>query len=110
LDESSGADVQCLPGISEVKGSRCGGGSEKLKGPAAPASITMPSPVSPESILDDAPTGSRVLKVDANVIAYFGDYFHAFRTGLMRYKKPTVTQSNLFQNNPVNTASVQNPS
>ena len=111
MDKSSRADVQGLPGISEVQDSRCGGGgSEKLKGAGAPPSITMPSPVSPESILDDAPTGPRVLKVDANVIAYFGDYFHAFRTGLARYKPSTVTQANSFRKVPADTASAHGPS
>jgi hypothetical protein len=68
----------------------------------------MPSPILPESILDYAPTEPRVLKVDANVIAYFGDYFHAFRTGLLRYKKPTVVQPSSFRKVPVDTASAQN--
>jgi len=48
--------------------------------------------------------------VDANVIAYFGDYFHAFRTGLARYKPPTVTQPNSFRKVPADTASARNPS
>jgi hypothetical protein len=44
----------------------------------------MPPPaVSPDQILDHAPkTKARIVKVDANVAAYFGDLFHAMRKGL----------------------------
>jgi hypothetical protein len=41
-----------------------------------------PPPVTPEQILDYAPRHPRVLRVDANVAAYFGDLFHNMRTGL----------------------------
>lgn len=43
----------------------------------------MPPPaISPDQILDGAPRKARVVHVDANVVAYFGDLFHAFRVGL----------------------------
>jgi len=64
----------------------------------------MPSAVTPDTILDYSPTAPRVLKVDANVIAYFGDYFHAFRQGLIA---APVSPAHTVQ---ANTASAQNPS
>jgi hypothetical protein len=64
----------------------------------------MPSAVTPDAILEYSPTASRVLKVDANVIAYFGDYFHAFRQGLIAAPASSV------RIDPANTASAQNPS
>lgn len=43
----------------------------------------MPPPaISPDQILDYAPRGARVVSMDANVIAYFGDLFQAFRSSL----------------------------
>lgn len=62
----------------------------------------MPSAVSPDAILDYSPTAPRVLKVDANVIAYFGDYFHAFRQGLIA---APASSAHTVQ---ANTASAQN--
>ena len=41
---------------------------------------TMPSSASPESIVEY--TCNRDIKIDANIIAYFGDYFNALRQGL----------------------------
>jgi len=41
---------------------------------------TMPSSATPEAILEH--TCERVIKIDANIIAYFADYFHALRQGL----------------------------
>lgn len=64
----------------------------------------MPSAVSPDAILDYSPTAPRVLKVDANVIAYFGDYFHAFRQGLI------AAPASLAHTVQANTASAQNQS
>ena len=65
----------------------------------------MPVTVSPDYILE-ASRAARILKVDANVIAYFGDYFHAVREGL----KTTVTPVKSVRKVRVNTASAQNPS
>jgi hypothetical protein len=68
----------------------------------------MPPPaVLPETILECAPTESRVLKVDANVIAYFGDYFHAFQTGLRQAKRSTLSAApaSSAHTAPANTAS-----
>ena len=43
----------------------------------------MPPPaVSPDQILDYAPRGSRIVRVDANVVAYFGDLFQALRVAV----------------------------
>lgn len=64
----------------------------------------MPAAVSPDYILESAPRAARILKVDANVIAYFGDYFHAVQKGL------TVNPAKSVRRARVNTASVQNPS
>jgi hypothetical protein len=46
----------------------------------------MPPPaVTPEQIEEYAPRmPARILKVDANVAAYFGDFFHALRAGLTK--------------------------
>ena len=41
---------------------------------------TIPSSATPESILDHK--YSRVINIDANIIAYFADYFHALKQGL----------------------------
>lgn len=49
----------------------------------------MPPPaVSPDQILDYAPRGSRVVQMDANVVAYFGDLFQAFRSSLQDLSAP----------------------
>lgn len=42
-----------------------------------------PPPISPDQILDYAPRQkARIVQVDANVAAYFGDLFRDLRTGL----------------------------
>ena len=64
----------------------------------------MPPPIQPESILDYVPKAPRVLKVDANVIAYFGDLFHAFQQGLSASPATSVRKA------PAGTASSQNQS
>ena len=38
--------------------------------------------MTPDEILDAAPTETRLIKMEANVIAYFGDFFHAWKQGL----------------------------
>jgi hypothetical protein len=38
-----------------------------------------PPAISPDQILEHAPRKARILRVDANVLAYFGDMFHAVR-------------------------------
>jgi hypothetical protein len=68
----------------------------------------MPPPVHPESILDYLPKAPRIIKVDANVIAYFGDFFHAFREGFR--KSPSVVPETIVQTTPASIASSQNPS
>ena len=40
----------------------------------------MPSSATPEAILEH--TCERIIKIDANIIAYFADYFYALRQGL----------------------------
>jgi hypothetical protein len=42
----------------------------------------MPSGVTPEQIADNAPKQTRIIAVEANVIAYFGDFFHAWKKGI----------------------------
>ena len=69
----------------------------------------MPAPnISPDAILETAPKTNRILKVDANVIAYFGDFFHAFREGFR--KSPSVAPETIVRTIPANTASSQNQS
>jgi hypothetical protein len=42
-----------------------------------------PPPISPDQILDYAPRNkARIVEVDANVAAYFGDLFKEMREGL----------------------------
>lgn len=44
----------------------------------------MEQPTStPEYILEYNPREKRVVKVEANVVAYFGDLFHALRAALL---------------------------
>ena len=72
----------------------------------------MPSSMKPDSILDNAPKGVRIISVEANVIAYFGDLFHAWKVGMKRgiisgHLKAPVTSG---RTDPSNTASARNPS
>jgi hypothetical protein len=62
----------------------------------------MPSPVTPETILETAPKKTRVLRVDANVVAYFGDLLSAMRKGLSEGLVNSV------RTGQSNTASAQN--
>lgn len=50
----------------------------------------MPPPaISPDQILDYAPKQkARIVSVDANVVAYFGDMFAGLRKGLSRKPPP----------------------
>jgi hypothetical protein len=49
----------------------------------------MPAPtISPEAIAETAPKTNRILKVDANVIAYFGDFFLSVQRGLQTTSSP----------------------
>jgi len=75
----------------------------------------MPPPIQAESILEYVPNAPHVIKVDANIIAYFGDYFHAFQEGLRQSpntgsKKPIGSPLNSARISPINTASAQNQS
>lgn len=38
----------------------------------------------PEQILEAAPKDTRVIRVEANVIAYFGDFFQAWKQGISK--------------------------
>ena len=38
--------------------------------------------MTPDDILERAPKGPRIIKVEANVIAYFGDLFQAMKQGI----------------------------
>ena len=72
----------------------------------------MPSSATPEAILEH--TCSRVIKIDANIIAYFGDYFYALRQGLIvspaTKQGLNVSPANYAHTSQSNTASAQNPS
>ena len=77
-----------------------------------PPIFCMPPPITPEAILDAAPKKTRVLRLDANVIAYFGDLFHAWKVGMKRgiisgHLKGPATSG---RTDPSNTASARNPS
>ena len=66
----------------------------------------MPSPVSPQEILDNAPREPRYIRVDASVIAYFGDFLHAFHQGVG--KGVTEAPQRFGRTTPSNTASAHN--
>lgn len=68
----------------------------------------MPSNISPEQIMDTAPKKNRVIAVEANVIAYFGDFFHDWKEGIKRGIIVGPVKSG--HTDPVNTASAQSPS
>lgn len=65
----------------------------------------LPPAISPDQILDYAPRKARVVRVDANTIAYFGDLFHAMRQSLL-----TSTPGMSARKGPAGTASSQNRS
>ena len=62
----------------------------------------------PDDIIEHAPKTPRVIKVEANVIAYFGDMFHALRQSI--YKKISEDPEMSVRINPLNTASARNQS
>lgn len=64
----------------------------------------MPPPVTSEEILENASKKTRVLRVDANVVGYFGDLLSAMRKGL------SEGLANSVRKGQSNTASAQNPS
>jgi hypothetical protein len=69
----------------------------------------MPPPaVSPDQILDYAPRGHRIVRVEANVAAYFADMFAALRQTLIC--APRSGPLNTGRKAPSNTASAQNRS
>jgi nitrogenase molybdenum-iron protein alpha/beta subunit len=59
--------------------------------------------MTPDEILDAAPTTTRLIKMEANVIAYFGDFFHAWRQGVRR--EITAGPAMSVHTTPSNTAS-----
>jgi hypothetical protein len=65
----------------------------------------LPPAISPDQILDYAPRKARVVRVDANTIAYFGDLFHAMRQSLF-IGAPGMSARKV----PASTASSQNRS
>lgn len=69
----------------------------------------MPPPaVSPDQILDYAPRTHRIVRVEANVAAYFADMFAAIRSTLT--DAPRSAQLSTARKAPSNTASAQNQS
>ena len=65
----------------------------------------MASPT-PDEILDAAPA-TRLIKMEANVIAYFGDFFHAWKQGLKR--EITDGPVTYVHTAPSNTSSAHSP-
>ena len=66
---------------------------------------SMPTP---DEILDAAPKGTRVIQVEANVVAYFGDFFHAWKEGVKKQLIYGPVKSG--HTAPSSTASAQSPS
>jgi hypothetical protein len=75
-----------------------------------------PPPISPDQILEYAPRQkARIVQVDANVAAYFGDLFRDLRTGLREgaLNNSTPSSKNLqgfLHKGPSNTAGAQSRS
>lgn len=63
--------------------------------------------VTPEEIVDNAPK-TRIISVEANVIAYFGDFFHAWKKSVKQQIIGGPVKSDRIA--PVGTASAHNPS
>jgi hypothetical protein len=62
----------------------------------------------PDDILMNSPKDTRIIRVEANVIAYFGDFFHAWKEGVRRgLSGGPVTSA---QTAPTNTASADSQS
>jgi hypothetical protein len=81
----------------------------------------MPSPVTPDQILDAAPKVARPLKVEANTVAYFADLFWQLRESIRikaAQQPHSQPQLSLLSAAPLtsdhrvqaDTASAQNPS
>ena len=49
---------------------------------AQPQPFLQPPAVSPDQILDHAPRKARVIRLDANVVAYFGDMLLGLRSAI----------------------------
>ena len=47
----------------------------------------------PEYILEYDPRENRIIKVEANVVAYFGDLFHALRAALSKTDRVPSVES-----------------
>ena len=60
--------------------------------------------VTPDEILETAPKGARVIRVEANVVAYFGDFFHAWKESV---KREITCAPKTGHSTPINTASAQ---
>lgn len=61
----------------------------------------------PDDILENAPKGPRIIQVEANVIAYFGDLFQALKEGLKQAIDDPKMSARII---PRDTASAHNPS
>jgi len=64
--------------------------------------------LTPDEILDAAPKGTRAIQVEANVIAYFGDFFHAWKEGVKNQIIYGPAKSD--HKAPSSTSSAQGPS
>jgi len=73
-----------------------------------PLYTRMPTTITPEQIYEYAPRQTRTLHVEGNVIAYFGDFFHAWKKSI--HTGITANPVKSGHKAPINTASVQNPS
>jgi len=62
----------------------------------------------PDQILDSAPKATRVIRVEANVIAYFGDFFQAWKEGIR--KGLSANPEMCAHTAPTSTASARNRS
>jgi hypothetical protein len=70
--------------------------------PAKPYTMT------PDDILENAPKGPRIIKIEANVVAYFGDLFQAMKQGIKHtLSAPPSTSGHTA---PSNTASAHSQS
>ena len=62
----------------------------------------------PDQILEAAPKDTRVIRVEGNVIAYFGDFFQAWKEGIR--KGLSANPEKCAHTTPTSTASAHNRS
>lgn len=79
-----------------VREARLATPSREMQSSTAATGISTPlapPAISPDQILDYAPRKARFLRLDANVLAYFGDFFHTLRHSAKAAGEPSLHQA-----------------